>query len=281
MAAQNSSACSRISNSRSAAFNPAVLRAPAQKACGNGASTPATFVGFESCNAILSALPADVRQRWSPHLRRVLLYQNDVLHECGREVKHAYFVEKGLISLVTDARCGAQFEVAVIGCEGMTGALSVLGNRPGVHSAMVQVAGKAYRLPLEVLRVEWQQNPDLQSWTLGQANLLMAQASQNALCSRIHILEARLSCWLLTVRDRLGCDELYLTHDSIARMLGVRRSGVTIALGAFQKTGLIECGRGHIVIKDAQALGQSACECYDTLRRQFQLFGNCISAGSR
>lgn len=269
-----------VSGAASATLGSAARRAPLPMPWNTRSkgAAPAAPAVLDNCNAILSALPADVLQRFAPHLRRVLLHQDDTLHERGHEVRHVYFVEKGMISLVADARCGAQFEVAVIGSEGMTGALSVLGNHPGVHFAMVQVAGKAYRLPMEILREEWKQNPALQSWLLSHANLLMAQASQNALCSRIHPLEERLSRWLLTVRDRIQSDELDLTHDSIARMLGTRRPGVTVALGSLQQAKLIECGRGRVLIKDQRKLERCACECYGTLRRQFQSFENQLGS---
>ena len=225
-----------------------------------------------SHNKMLSALPEDAWQRLSPHLRRVLLHQNDILHEKGSEVKHVYFVENGMVSLVMDASCDSQIEAAVIGSEGMVGALSILGDNPSVHRAMVQVAGKAFRLSMGVLREEWKLNPFLQEWTFNYANLLMSQVSQTVLCSRIHTIEARLSRWLLAVRDRVKSDELELTHDHIAQMLGVRRPGVTVALGVLQQAGLIQCGRGLITITNGKELEQSACECYHSLREQFLNF---------
>jgi len=225
-----------------------------------------------SHNKILAALPEDAWQSLLPHLRRVLLHQNHILHEQDSRIEYVYFVENGLVSLVMDASCDSQIEAAMIGSEGMVGAMSILGNYPSVHRAMVQIPGKAYRLPVGVLREEWKRNPDLQEWLFSYANLLMAQVSQTVLCGRIHTIEERLNRWLLAARDRIEADNLELTHDHIAQMLGVRRPGVTVALGVLQQSGLIECGRGQINIKNAAKLERCACECYSILRQKFQSF---------
>ena len=287
MAAQSRVSSGRFSiegysKASSASLSPALLRivprsAPASHQDGDSSSLD---VALRSRNKILSALPEDAWQRLAPHLRRVLLHQNDVLHEKVSEIKHISFVENGMISLVVDANFDSQIEAAVIGSEGMVGALSILGNYPSVHRALVQIPGKAYRLPVEILQNEWKRNPELQGWIFNYANLLMAQVSQTVLCSRVHSIEARLSRWLLTVRDRIGSNEMELTHDYIAQMLGVRRPGVTIALGMLQQSGLIECGRGRVTVINSEKMEHGACECYSTLRQQFQTFEHEMCAHS-
>jgi CRP-like cAMP-binding protein len=229
---------------------------------------------FHSRNALFSALPEDVKARFAPHLRRILLHQNDVLYKSNSEIKHVYFIENGLISLVVDSYNGTQAEAAVIGSEGMVGALAALGATVSFHRTMVQIPGKALRLPVHIFQEECQKNSMLQEWVFAHTNLLIAQISQAVLCSRLHTVEARLHRWLLTSRDRIGSDTLELTHDHIAQMLGTRRPGITLALGTLQQAGLIECGRGTIVIKDSEKMKQGACECYCILQDQFQRFLN-------
>ncbi len=235
-------------------------------------SSPNNNSIFHSRNGLFCALPEDVKARFAPHLRRVLLHQNDVLYKANSEIKHVYFIENGMISLVVDSHSGTQAEAAVIGSEGIAGALTALGNPLSFHRTVVQIPGKALRLPVQIFQEECRRNSILQEWVFNYTNLLIAQISQTVLCGRLHTVEARLNRWLLTSRDRIGSDTLELTHDHIAQMLGTRRPGITLALGALQQAGLIECGRGNIVIKDGEILEQSACECYSVLRRQFEQF---------
>ncbi len=182
-----------------------------------------------------------------------------------------------MISLVVDARDGVQVEAAVTGREGIVNGTVILGNQLSFHRAVVQVPGNAYRLPASVLREECQRTEVLRDPVNRYLFLLMAQASQAVLCNRTHTLEERLSRWLLGVRDRIGSEELDLTHEFISHMLGVRRSGVTIALGVLQEAGLIDATRGHIAIRDDQKLESCACECYDVIRKQFQIFEKASS----
>lgn len=215
--------------------------------------------------------------RLAPHFRRVLLHQDDVLHKQGGGINYVYFIENGMISLVVGTNNGSQIETGVIGCEGVVGALSVWENRSNFHRAVVQIPGKALRLPMEIFQEEWRQNDHLQKCVLSYANLLVAQISQTALCGRLHTVEERLNRWLLTSRDRIGSNTLELTHEHIAQMLGTRRPSITIALGVLQQMGLIECGRGYITLKDKEKLERGACECYTVLRRQFATFENEIN----
>lgn len=222
-------------------------------------------------NRILAALPQDVRERLMPQMRRVLLHQSDVLQESGMAVEHVYFIETGMISMVVDAQDGAQVEAAVTGPEGIVGVTSVLGNQPSFHRMVVQIPGNAYRMPASALQRECRENPQFQELLHRHLYLLVAQASQGTLCNRIHTVEERLSRWLLTVSDRIQSDDLELTHEFIAHMLGVRRAGVTVALGMLQQSGMIDATRGRIRLVDRENLQCCACECFEVLRQQFAM----------
>lgn len=235
-------------------------------------SPPSPVPALRSRNKVFSVLPENILARLTPHIRRVLIHQDEMLHQKGQEIKYVYFIENGMVSLVVGDGHGAKIEAAVIGSEGMVGVLSAWENCPSFHSAIVQIPGKALRLPLAVFQEEWKRNPYLQEWGFNYANLLMAQVSQTALCGRLHTVEERLNRWLLTSRDRVESDTLELTHEHIAQMLGTRRPSITIALGALQQAGMIECKRGQILIKDGQQLEKGACECYRILQSQFQNF---------
>ncbi len=221
-------------------------------------------------NKVLAALPRDSWERLQPHMRRVLLHQGDVLQESGAAVEYVYFIESGMVSLVIDGDDGARVEVGVTGREGVVGGCCVLGNHHSVHLAIVQVAGNAYRIPDDAIRAECKRGGVLQNLLHGYMHLLLAQSSQSAFCNRVHTLEERLSRWLLTVQERMPTDDLDLTPEFISHMLGVRRSGVTVALGVLQQAGLIDTARGHITIRDRDKLKTCACECYETVRARFE-----------
>jgi CRP-like cAMP-binding protein len=222
-------------------------------------------------NRMLAGLSPHARQRLAPHLQRVLLHQNDTLHESGDAIEHVYFIEKGMVSLVVAAKDGSQAEAAVVSSEGVVGGACVLGSRSSFHRAMVQIPGKAYRLPVGILKEECERNGALQQSLHGHLYVLTTQASQAALCNRIHTIEERLCRWLLTARDRIQSNELNLTHELIAQTLGVRRTGVTVAMGILQQAGLFQYSRGRIVLCDSAKVENSACECYGVLREQFNM----------
>ncbi|MBV9868950.1 MAG: Crp/Fnr family transcriptional regulator [Abitibacteriaceae bacterium] len=229
-------------------------------------------------NSILAALPDATWERLAPHLHRVLLHQGDALHESDALVEYVYFIESGMISLVVDAPDGQQVEAGVTGSEGLVGLASVLCQQPTFHRAVVQLPGQAYRLPADTFSQEWQRDSQLQQLLHHYLYVLFAQASQTALCNRIHTLEERLSRWLMTVRDRVQSNDLDLTHEFISHMLGVRRSGVTVALSTLQQAGLIDTSRGHIAILNDQQLENCCCQCYRVIQHQFQMFTDRTSA---
>jgi CRP-like cAMP-binding protein len=223
-------------------------------------------------NAVLAALPQETWQRLEPQMKRVLLHQNDVIQESGASVRHVYFIESGMISLVVDTQDGSQVEVGVTGREGIVGALATLGSDTSFHRGVVQISGNGFRLPVEAFLEEYKRGGVLQQLVQQYAHLLMVQASQAALCNRLHTVEERLSRWLLTSRNRVGSDNLELTHEFISHMLGVRRSGVTVALGMLQQAGVIDTTRGCVTILDESKLESCACECHRIVRDEFQKF---------
>lgn len=225
-------------------------------------------------NTILAALPRDVWARLEPQMRRMLLHQRDVIQESGAPAKYAYFIESGMVSLVVDSHDVSQVEIGVTGHEGLVGGLCVWGQDESFHRAIVQVPGSAFRLPAEVLREECRGGGVLQTAIGEYSQLLMVQASQSALCNRLHTVEERLCRWLLTMRDRIQSDNLELTHEFIAHMLGTRRSGVTVALGILQQAGMVDMTRGRITLTGNAQVESCACECYDIIRRQFEGFEN-------
>jgi CRP-like cAMP-binding protein len=222
-------------------------------------------------NLLLGALGPDAQERLMPHLRHIELVQGKVLQESNTPTEHLYFVESGMISLVVDAPDGTQIEIGVTAHEGVVGALCLLDNQPALHRAMVQVPGRGYELPKDVLEEECRRNPAWRNLLLHYVYVIFAQSSRSALCNRTHTVEERLSRWLLTVRDRIQSDRLPLTDEFVAHMLGVRRSSVTVALGVLQQAGLIDNTRGDIVIID-QKLERTTCECYRIVRDKFQHF---------
>jgi CRP-like cAMP-binding protein len=217
----------------------------------------------------LASLPVDVWLRISPHIRHALLIPGQSLHGPGESVERVYFPNSGLVSLVMDSRDGSQVEVGVIGREGIVGALPALCGQATLGHAMVQIAGNACWIPATALREEFRRGGSLQDWLMRYIQVMTAQASQCALCNRLHTVEERLCRWLLMVRDRIGNDEIDITHEFIAHMLGARRSGVTVALGVLQQAGLIDLTRAHIMILNGEGLESNTCECYGLLRSQF------------
>lgn len=244
----------------------------------DGVSSAGRTPAVRCRNSILAALPQEAWQRLEPQMKRVLLHQNDVIQESGAPVRHVYFIESGMISLVVDTQDGSQVEVGVTASEGLVGGVSSLGSITSFHRAVVQISGNAFRLPVEAFLEECKRSAGLQQMVHQYLHVLMVQASQAALCNRLHTVEERLSRWLLTTSNRINSQNLELTHEFISHMLGVRRSGVTVALGMLQQAGVIDTTRGCITVLDACKLESCACECYHIIRDEFQKFGNQASA---
>jgi CRP-like cAMP-binding protein len=217
-------------------------------------------------NALLRALPPIEWTRIAQQVQPTLLYQGQVLHEIDTPVERVYFVNAGLVSLTLTTQNGGEVEVGMAGREGLVGVNAIAGEGRATSRATVQIPGKALAMPADVFREGFMRGGRFQELVLGYLQAMFTQTAQTALCNRMHSVEERLCRWLLVVRDRLGADEFEITQEFIAQMLGVRRSGVTIAAGALRQNGLIDYTRGNIHILKPAEMAECACACYPALR---------------
>lgn len=220
-------------------------------------------------NKLLAALPAAEYQRLAPHLEQVSLSLKQVLYEPGKPVTAVYFPTAGLISLVSILENGTTSEIGLVGREGAVGFPAFLGGSFTTSHAIVQISGSALRLNADVLKREFDRGQLLHRLLLLYTQALLTQVSQTAICSGRHRVEQRLARWLLCVRDCVERDELALTQEFIANMLGTRRAGVTAAANALQRSGIIYYSQGKIVILDRLALEASACDCYRLVQDEY------------
>lgn len=217
-------------------------------------------------NLLLAALPPADFARLAPLLETVTVEVGEVVVEAGAPLHHIYFPHDCLISLLGVAEGRMTLEVGLVGREGMLGTTVALGHELAQVRAIVQRAGSASRMNSAAFRAEFARNPSLQRVLYRYTDSLLAQAIQIAVCSRFHVLEARLARSLLVTRDRLQCDKFHLTHEFLAHALGVRRVGVTKAASALQQQGLIIYSRGNIEILDVAGLVASSCKCYEIVK---------------
>jgi CRP-like cAMP-binding protein len=192
-----------------------------------------------------------------------------VLHKAGESIEYLYFPHRAIVSLLSTPEEGSMVEVGLVGNEGVVGIPSVLGDNIATTTAMVQVADSGMRIEASLLKTEFGRGGVLQSLLLRYTQALYALTSQNAACNRLHHLEERLARWLLLVCDRVGSNELQLTHEFISEMLGVRRAGVTDAANSLQLAGLIRYTRGKITILNRQELEAASCSCYGIIKGEY------------
>jgi CRP-like cAMP-binding protein len=223
-------------------------------------------VAHPNGNQLLAALPAQDFARLAPLLEPVQVEVGEVLSEPQAPIRHIYFPDDSLISLLGVAEGRMTLEVGLVGREGMLGATVALGHDVSQVRAIVQRAGSASRMDSARFRTEFARNPSLQRVLYRYTDTLLAQAIQIAVCSRFHVLEARLARSLLITRDRLKSDKFHLTHEFLAHALGVRRVGVTKAASALQQQGLIIYSRGNIEILDVRGLAAASCKCYEIVK---------------
>jgi len=220
-------------------------------------------------NCLLAALPPGDYERLLPDLEFVLLPLGSSVHDAGDREQYLYFVTGGIVARVSVMESGASKEFAVTGREGVIGIATFLGGDSTPSRAVVVSAGHAYRLPADRLRQEFEHVGPMPRLLLRYTYALMTQIGQIVACSRHHTLEQRLCRWILSCLDRLPSNELTMTQDLIAHMLGVRREGVTDVAGRLQKVGLLRYSRGHIAVLDRQRLEAHACECYAVVKRTY------------
>jgi CRP-like cAMP-binding protein len=220
-------------------------------------------------NHILAALPRHVYERLVPDLEPFALPLGWTVHEAGDREKYLYFLTAGIVSRFYVTASGASAEFAVTGNEGVIGIAAFLGGGSTTSLAMVLSPGYSYRLRADRLQHEFEHDGPLPRLLLRYTQALIAQIGLISACKRHHTLEQRLCRWILSCLDRLPTNEMALTQELIADMLGVRREGVTEAAGKLQNAGLMHCSRGRIVVLDRPALEARVCECYAVLKREY------------
>ena len=220
-------------------------------------------------NRLLAALPAIELERIKSHLELVHMPLGDVLCESGGRLPYVYFPTSTIISLHYILENGASSEIAGVGNEGLLGISLIMGGESTPSWATVQTAGYGYRLKASLLLQEFNQGGPIQRLLLRYTQALITQISQTAVCNRHHTIEQQLCRWLLLTLDRLNSQELVMTQELIASMLGVRREGITEAAGKLQQAEIIRYRRGHITVLDRTGLETHVCECYDVVRKEF------------
>jgi CRP-like cAMP-binding protein len=223
-----------------------------------------------SQNHLLAALPEDEYRRLLPHMELVPMPLGHSLYEPGTLMRHAYFPANSIVSMLYVMEDGASAETAVVGSEGVVGVSLFMGGETTPSRAIVQSAGQAYRLKGELLKEAFFGVGPFQQLLLRYTQALLTQIAQTAVCNRHHSLDQQLCRWLLLSLDRLPANELTMTQELIANMLGVRREGVTEAAGRLQRAGLIEYNRGRIIVLDRPGLERRTCECYAVVRREYE-----------
>lgn len=220
-------------------------------------------------NRLLSLLPAVDRERLRPHLKLVPLSLGKVLYYSGRRQRQVYFPTTAVVSLMYMLTDGTPAQIAVVGNEGLIGVSLFMGGEATPSTAVVHSAGHAYRMPGNLLKEEFTRAGAMQPLLLRYTQALLTQMAQTAVCNRHHSLDQQLCRWLLLSLDRLPGNQLEMTQELMANVLGVRREGVTEAAGNLQEAGLIRYSRGHITVVDRAGLERRTCECYAVVKNEF------------
>jgi CRP-like cAMP-binding protein len=220
-------------------------------------------------NALIAALSDAERARWLSHLEPVELPLGAVLYESGNRLTHVYFPTTAIVSLIYVMDDGATTEIAIVGNEGIVGVSLFMGGESTTSRAVVQSAGMGYRLKANQMMEEFNRAGPVLNLLLRYTQALITQMAQTAVCNRHHSLDQQLCRWLLLSLDRLRSNELVVTQELIANMLGVRREGVTEAAGRLHAAGLITYRRGRITVLDRAQLERRSCECYRVVRKEY------------
>jgi CRP-like cAMP-binding protein len=220
-------------------------------------------------NQLLASLPSEVLERLQQRLEPVSLPLGEVLYESGNQLSHVYFPTTAIISLLYVMEDGQSAEIAVVGKEGIVGVALFMGGETTPSRGIVQSAGHAYRLRGQHLKEEFMRAAELQRVLLRYTQALLTQMAQTAVCNRHHSVDQQLCRWLLLTFDRLPSNELTMTQELIANLLGVRREGVTEAAGNLQRAKLIRYSRGRIALVDRPGLEARSCECYAVVKKEF------------
>lgn len=220
-------------------------------------------------NRLLARLPREEYELLRPHLERTTFALGEVLYESGGRLDHLYFPTTAIVSLLYITENGVSAEIGVVGYEGLVGIALFMGGDTVPNRAVVQGAGAAIRIKTRALQDQFRRGGIFQRLLLRYTLALITQVSQTAVCNRLHTVEQQLCRWLLLIHDRLNSDELFMTHELIANMLGVRREGVTLSARHLQKNRLISYMRGRIHILDRRGLEAQVCECYRVVKDEY------------
>ena len=220
-------------------------------------------------NHLLAALPQVEYERLLPFLELTPMPLGEALYESGGRLNHVYFPTTSIVSLLYVMEDGASAEIAVVGNDGILGISLFMGGETTPSRAVVQSAGYGYRLKAQLLKQEFNRAGPVMHLLLRYTQALITQMAQTAVCNRHHSVEQQLCRWLLLSLDRLATEELSMTQELIANMLGVRREGVTEAAGKMQRAGLIRYSRGRITVLDRPGLEKEVCECYAVVKKEF------------
>ena len=220
-------------------------------------------------NHLLAALTGEAWQRWQPLLEHVELPLGHVLYESGKTMTHMYFPTTAIISLLYVMQDGASAEIAIVGNDGLVAVSMFMGGGSTPSRAVVQSAGHGFRLNAQDMKTEFDRGGEVMHLLLRYTQALITQMAQTAVCNRHHTLDQQLCRWLLLSLDRLEGNELYMTQELIANMLGVRRESVTESASKLQKAGLVRYSRGHIRVLDRPGLEKRSCECYAVVKKEY------------
>lgn len=220
-------------------------------------------------NRLLAKLPIEEYERLLPQLQPVTFSLGEVVYEFGGHLDYVFFPTTSIVSLLYTMTNGTSAEMGLTGNDGVVGIALFMGGGTMPNRAVVQSAGSAIRMKAKVLQDEFARGGSFQHWLLRYTQALITQISQTAVCNRLHAVEQQLCRWLLLSHDRVKADELIMTQELIADMLGVRREGVTVAAGRLQDVGAISYVRGHIKILDRERLEEIVCECYRVVKDEF------------
>jgi CRP-like cAMP-binding protein len=223
-------------------------------------------------NRLLGALAPSSRKRIEPHLEPVTLKLGAIVCEAGGQLKHAYFPQGAVLSLLTVLENGSAIETANIGREGAFGLFAAMYSRVSFNRCLVQLEGRMFRCPIEVLQSEFKHSEQVRDLFVSYSETLLSQVQQTVACNALHSTEERMCRWLLMMHDRAEGEALPYTHDFLSGMLGANRKSVTLAAQSLQAHGYISYRRGKITVLDRQGLEKASCECYAIVKARFDAF---------
>jgi len=229
-------------------------------------------LGEVQSNQLLGALEPESRKRIDPHLEPIKLKLGALVCEAGGLLKHAYFPQGSVLSLLTVLENGSAIETANIGREGAFGLFAAMYSRVSFNRCIVQLEGRMVRCPIQVLQFEFKNSEHVRNLFVSYSETLLSQVQQTVACNTTHTTEERMCRWLLMMHDRAEGESLTYTHEFLANILGANRKSVTLAAQSMQTAGLISYRRGTIQVLDRQGLEKASCECYAIVRERFDAF---------